>query len=389
MNKLIAGALFAGLCVLAVSMSGGVRPLMADLLSITEEEGELFDFSRATTSNSVVPLAARKTEYPTQCVITRGGAPLRTSVFINEVAWMGSGVDVRHEWIELKNGSALDTDISGWEIRDKSGMIAIVIPPGTVLPSGSLLVLARGDDTFPGTSAAIRFSGTINDADETLTLSDGVCRLQDEVTAGTRWPAGEKKTGKTAERGADFGWHTSAIPGGTPGRENTLPPEKKTVAVTVGTSSTSVTSFRVYISEVLPGVVGDTDFEFVELYNDSDVSVPLDGWSMKKRSSTGNESSFVAKSRFAGKTIAAHAHFLIGNEKGYTGSPVADMTWPGSYTLAQSKNALILFDGNGIHLDECTWEDVPQGSSVERTSGDVGASIFRQTPSPEGTAAAR
>lgn len=389
MNKLIAAALLGGLCILAASMSGGIRPLIADLFSITEENGETFDFSRAPTSGRAVPPAVRKTESPERCAIAKGAVPSRKSVFINEVAWMGSGGDIRREWIELKNGSARDADISRWEIRDKSGMIAIGIPQGTVLPSGSLLVLTRGDGAFPGVPSAIRFSGTINDADEVLTLLDGTCSLQDEVTAAARWPAGDKSTGKTAERSADFGWHTSAVSGGTPGRENTPPAEKKPAVTAAGTSSAPAVPFRIRISEVLPGIAGDADFEFIELYNDSDVSVPLDGWSMKKRSSTGNESSFVAKSRFAGKTIGAHAYFLIGNEKGYSGTPAADMTWPGSYTLAQSKNTLVLLDANGIRRDECTWEDVPQGSSVERISGDASVSVLRPNPSPEGASGAR
>lgn len=389
MDKLIAGALFTGLCILAVSMSGGIRPLVADLFSITEESGEAFDFSRAPTSGKTVPSAARKTEGPGRCAIAKGAAPSRGSVFINEVAWMGSGGDARREWIELKNGSARAADISRWEIRDKSGMIAIAIPQGTILPSGSLLVLARGDDAFPDVPSAIRFSGTINDADEILTLSDVACELQDEVTASARWPAGDKKTGKTAERSADFGWYTSAVSGGTPGVENTPPAEKKTAVAATGTSSVSATSFRIYISEVLPGIAGDADFEFVELYNDSDASVPLDGWSMKKRSSTGNESSFIAKNRFAGKIIGAHTHLLIGNEKGYNGTPAADMIWPGSYTLAQSKNALVLLDADGVRIDECAWEDVPQGSSVERISADASVSVLRPDPSPEGVSGAR
>lgn len=38
------------------------------------------------------------------------------SVFINEVAWMGSSSNANAEWIELYNNSEEDMDLSGWNI---------------------------------------------------------------------------------------------------------------------------------------------------------------------------------------------------------------------------------------------------------------------------------
>ena len=38
------------------------------------------------------------------------------SVFINEVAWMGTTASASDEWIELYNAGSTDVDISGWTL---------------------------------------------------------------------------------------------------------------------------------------------------------------------------------------------------------------------------------------------------------------------------------
>src|SRR3989344_449666 len=69
-------------------------------------------------------------------------------------------------------------------------------------------------------------------------------------------------------------------------------------------------SGTVLISEIMAGSDGNSDNEFIELYNPTDSPIPFSGWTLKKKSSTGNESVLVASSRFEGKVLPANKHFL-------------------------------------------------------------------------------
>jgi len=52
-------------------------------------------------------------------------------VIINEIAWMGSSASSKDEWVELKNMTSQDIDISGWMIKGAaSGGGDLIIPGG-------------------------------------------------------------------------------------------------------------------------------------------------------------------------------------------------------------------------------------------------------------------
>ncbi|MFA6364924.1 MAG: lamin tail domain-containing protein [Candidatus Paceibacterota bacterium] len=399
-------AAVAVIVILSISASGGTRPLFANLLSLTEPPSEIINFdatSSYTQKRVVIPEEIPKIN----CATTRREKVALKRVIISEVAWMGMNGNTKHEWIELNNSSATSVDISSWELLDKSQKIQVKFSEGTKISPHGFYMLARGTEMIPNVHADARFSGTINDVDETLTLFSDMCGVEDEVIAGSHWPAGDNKLGKTAERGRDFTWHTSATSGGTPGKENSIPlvavrATSTTVVnpLVVSTSSsivqkeqittTSAISSeiqkqegRIVLSEVMSGKEKDADFEFIELYNDSDKSMKLDGWSLKKRSSTGNESSLVAKTRLQGKTVSSHGYILLANEKGYTGAPLADVVWPSSYTLAGGNNAVVLYDATGTKIDEAAWSEIPAGSSFVRDSWSSSQFHLSTTPTPQ------
>ncbi len=121
----------------------------------------------------------------------------------------------------------------------------------------------------------------------------------------------------------------------------------------------------ILISEIIAGIEGNTNYEFIELYNPTDNPVNLTDWVIKKRSSTGAISSLVASSRFQGKTILPHKYFLITNEGGYNGSVLPDIVWPVSYNMAYTNNAIILYNKSEI-IDEVAYEKIEIGKSLER-----------------------
>jgi FtsZ-binding cell division protein ZapB len=134
----------------------------------------------------------------------------RHRVIFNEICWMGDEESPANEWIEIKNVSKDEIDLSGWQISNKNQKLKIIFEEGTKILPNEILLLKRGDD----------FSGAIKNSAEALFLFDKNCNLEDEVFATSSWPAGDNFSKRTAERKEDLSWQTSLDPGGTPGKEN-------------------------------------------------------------------------------------------------------------------------------------------------------------------------
>ncbi|MDP2638833.1 MAG: lamin tail domain-containing protein, partial [Candidatus Azambacteria bacterium] len=160
------------------------------------------------------------------CFYNNSQTPFRNKVLINEVAWMGSTVSANDEWIELKNISNQNIDLSNWQIINKGRQIEINLSQlkNKNLASGGFIILERTDDnSVPNVRVDLIYTGALSNSDEGLRLFDGACNLMDEVLAGSSWLAGDNYLKKTMERnGGDFGWHTSAYVGGTPKAENSV-----------------------------------------------------------------------------------------------------------------------------------------------------------------------
>ena len=56
-----------------------------------------------------------------------------------------------HDWIELRNVTAADVDLSGWSliVTSPEGGIAIAFPDGTVLAAGEVLLFVNTDPGEP------------------------------------------------------------------------------------------------------------------------------------------------------------------------------------------------------------------------------------------------
>lgn len=406
--KIIASCVvISAILIFGIYMSGGIDTFLANLMSTgVDNESEIIDLNTPQESANITDAVGAKKSKITQqvsqkpkCIVTGSGAT-HLEARINEVAWMGSENDATREWIELKNISPNVISLSGWELLDKSGRIDMQFGANTSILPNNFLVLSRGRE----------FTGTINNSDETLSLFDGSCVLVDIVSANPSWPSGDTKSGKTAERGEDFSWHTSLVSGGTPGKENSIPAIaqvssknstslQSSATASIATSAATTISgpvpsgqadqssnaqpLKVLISEVMMGMNGNANYDFVELYNNSDSPALLTGLSIKKKSSTGKESSLVAESRLTGKTISEHGYFLLANDSGYAGSVKADVIWPSSYSLAASKNGIVLYDANNKAIDSATWDTIPDGASFVRDGWSSTVFHINSTPTPQ------
>lgn len=189
-----------------------------------------------TTSTTIITL-------PVCNDTTVEGSP---QVILNEIAWMGKNSQLSEdEWIELKNISDTSVDISSWQIFDKTGNIKIAFPNGTIIAANQIMLLERtNDDSVPGITADLIFVGAINNDNESMGLYDANCKLIDQIEASPDWPAGDKESFKTMERGDDLTWHTycGVIGLGSPKEENSSNCSETTTTTTTTTTSTTATT---------------------------------------------------------------------------------------------------------------------------------------------------
>jgi len=180
-------------------------------------------------------------------------APVSASlgkIILNEIAWMGSPAAPgetasdagKEEWIELKNISSLSIPLSGWQVLDASGKVKIIFGDEDALSSGSFFILFRASSSFatanaPATVLKKNYSGGLVNAGDDIAIMNSSCDVSDVIFASGGWPGGNNTTKQTLERDADgAAWHASVAPGGTPGKENSVP----LIAPTSSSSSASV-----------------------------------------------------------------------------------------------------------------------------------------------------
>lgn len=205
-------------------------------------------------------------------------------VVINEISWMGSAANANAEWMELKNSSNAEIDLSGWTLNAADGQPKINL--SGMIPAGGYFLLERtSDDSVPGVAADLIYTGALGNSGEVLELKDNAGSLIDKIDAAAGWPAGDNTTKQTMERKDDGSWQSSVNSGGTPKAANdcaggssapenpALPPESN------GSSAPAYRHGDVLINEF----VSDPDAgenEWVELYNPSGGKISLDGWAI-------------------------------------------------------------------------------------------------------------
>ncbi|MDP3052530.1 MAG: lamin tail domain-containing protein [bacterium] len=255
-----------------------------------------------------------------QCSFATSQSPSRQKIIINEVAWMGTANSANDEWIELKNISGAELNLSGHQLIDQGEQIKITFENGDKIPTGGFYLLERTDDnSVPNISADKIYTGGLSNTNEGLRLFDGQCNLIDEVLANPSWPAGDNVSKQTMERKNDLSWQTSANAGGTPKAVNSSgyiiiyggggggvnnPP-----AGNLNQSTVAIQYSKILINEIQ---ISPIENRFIELYNPNDQAVSLSGWYLQRKTQTGSDfNSFVSKNNFEGKIIEAKSYFVI------------------------------------------------------------------------------
>jgi len=112
------------------------------------------------------------------------------SVYISEVAWMGSDESQYDEWIELYNDGA-NTSLSGWTLTWKDGERSA--PLSESIGAKSYVVIRRADGGWKGSGLNNNPSGN------RIVLHDGSTEIDAVGTEGDEWGGGKNVTGEPKE----------------------------------------------------------------------------------------------------------------------------------------------------------------------------------------------
>lgn len=297
------------------------------------------------------------------------------NVIIGEVAWMGTASSSFAEWIELANTTNGDVTLDGWTIKAKGWSKAVNLV-GLLKASDYYLLERTRDETVPGVTADLIYTGELKNIGDLLELRDSLGNLVDVVDASLGWPAGDSSTKATMERGSDLTWTTSTVPGGTPRTTNStsplvIVPTVEPVATTVPIAPPVVTPQPANVTPIeLPKVVNiypgelvinefvsdplEGEGEWVEIYWTSNKEIDLTGATIEDGSKT--------KTPLVGKLNTAERFSLVTSPKG---------------ALNNTGDIIILRDANGSILDQIVYGDW-QGGQFNAPAPRDGLSLARR-----------
>jgi len=134
-------------------------------------------------------------------------------------------------------------------------------------------------------------------------------------------------------------------------------------------------------SELIPGIPGNNNYEFIELYNAGTEAVDLKGWSLWYKMTDDKEAQRVAIWT-ARADVPGYGHYLLARAGVDVGVPV-DMAF--DTPLFERKGGLVLQNAAGEVMDTLGWGDAPAGfvADAPALAPAAGASIER---APGGTA---
>ncbi len=162
-----------------------------------------------------------------------------SQIVINEINYKDAIDFPTKDWIELYNNSGSSVDISNWVFKDSDDLHEFVIPNGTVMESGSYLVLvqflADFQAQFPGVSPVLGdFEFGMSGGGELIRLFNDNDVLIDfvEYSDMEPWPTEPDGNGPTLElispdldNALASSWGASIAPDGvhgTPGQVNSV-----------------------------------------------------------------------------------------------------------------------------------------------------------------------
>lgn len=171
--------------------------------------------------------------------VIRATNPENFSIVINEIMW---GSQNGGEWLELYNRGTSSVEVSGWSLKDKTGIYGKIPPPQIIPPHGHLVLVAAPVDfqpKFPNINAvSLGKWPSLNDEGDTISLLDNASSpaLIDEVKYTPEWGGSKMRSveriNPDSTSSDPANWATSVNDdGGTPGKVNSVFGVKKNLQI--------------------------------------------------------------------------------------------------------------------------------------------------------------
>lgn len=354
----------------------------------------------------------KKTESPTStgfCSIDNYSNPKQDEIIINEVAWMGTAASSSDEWIELRNLSSKEINLTGWSLVNKSKKINIVFKETHSIPGNGLFLMERSDDeSVPNKKADLIYNGTLSNSNEALYLFNSKCELKDIVKADPSWPAGNSDTKRTMERALNnLVWYTYGGGEddimGTPKEVNSntnwlLPVQNsgsgssathtqsssnnqpsETISFCSQTGLGSPTQSPIVINEIAwMGTAASSSDEWIELKNISTEPVNLNKWQLLDKDEQ-------IKISFTTTDVIEPGEFYLLERTDNNSVPNVSANKIYSGTLSDTNESLRLFNASCVLVDEVTaasnWPagDKTAKKSMERNTNLTGWHTYSES----------
>lgn len=138
-----------------------------------------------------------------------GGGVLADSgrtVEVVEIAWAGTAASWADEWIELRNPTEEEVDLTGWSLSWEGVRIPLgetientVEVNSSVIGPGEVFLLERTDnETVTSVKADLIFKGSLSNSGEKLVLKDDQGNEVQVIDATEGWPTGTSSDGEPA-----------------------------------------------------------------------------------------------------------------------------------------------------------------------------------------------
>jgi len=101
-------------------------------------------------------------------------------VVVSEIAWMGTTTSYNDEWVELYNNTTSPVALTGWSLGAADGTPSISLS-GTIPPGGYFLLERTDDDSVPGVTRDLLYTGALESEGEDLVLHDSTSTVIDRV----------------------------------------------------------------------------------------------------------------------------------------------------------------------------------------------------------------
>ena len=280
------------------------------------------------------------------------------------------------DYVELYNTTDHTISLKGWSFIYDGTVIRL---PDVPLAANRYAVLYRKGKSLPLNKKALglgfsNFPLNMSDEGRLLTLKDSSGTVIHSYT----YP--KAKAGRSIERGEGDKWHLSTDPrGGTPGEENSVAPSVPTPKPDDPTTppdtpseppsspSDTVKSGDIVINEVMAspkGAKGLPETDYVELYNTTDHTISLKGWSFIYDGTV---------IRLPDVPLAAN-HYAVLYRKGKSlplGKKVLGLGFSNfPPNMSDEGKQLTLKDSSGTVIHSYTYPKAKAGRSIERGEGD-------------------